>query len=275
MIPQLHGIDPARGHLVRHASTVIDQDRARRLITRSAATLREAGALLVPVWCSVCGAFGASLCERCRQGLRRIVAPQSEVFETGGGAPIPLATASHYDGVLRTLLSAFKEQGRLDAARPLAALLRLAFEELSIPRELSRHAEGGVVPIALPSRVQAVQRRGYRHLDIVCREGLGVRVDAGLLRLERTARDQAGLSRREREVNMQGAMRANSRLNERAVLLIDDVVTSGASLREAVRAVRAASGIPIGSIAIARAVRAVPVRNSREMSAEKPFPITM
>lgn len=72
-----------------------------------------------------------------------------------------------------------------------------------------------------------------------------------LLRLTRTVADQAGLSTTERTANLAGALVAGRALDGRPVVLVDDVVTTGATLAEAVRALRAAGAIVHGAAVVA------------------------
>lgn len=75
------------------------------------------------------------------------------------------------------------------------------------------------------------------------------------LRHQRRVADQVGLTHLERAQNLRGALAvrpaAASRLIQRPAVLIDDVTTSGATLAEAARAIRAAGGQPIGAAVIA------------------------
>jgi predicted amidophosphoribosyltransferase len=75
------------------------------------------------------------------------------------------------------------------------------------------------------------------------------------LRHSRQVTDQVGLTHQQRAHNLAGALAvrraARSRLPLRAVVIVDDVMTSGATLAEAARAIRAAGGRPIGAAVLA------------------------
>ncbi len=237
--------------------------RARRDARFAAASraLRESAALVAPVWCAGCGAFGGSLCGPCRGLLRDAIRPRTELLTLADGRLLPLVTACAYEGIVPVLVNAFKEEGRLDVARWLAGLARVAAGELSLPASAPDGvARRALELVPLPSRAQAVRRRGYRHGELLCREAFGVRVDPHALRVTRALEDQAGLSRAARVANVHGAMRASPRLADRGLILVDDVVTTGASLREAIRAVCEVDAIPLAAIAIARSERSATSR---------------
>ncbi|MFC5123908.1 phosphoribosyltransferase family protein [Pseudoclavibacter helvolus] len=78
------------------------------------------------------------------------------------------------------------------------------------------------------------------------------------LRVVRPVEDQAGLSVAARAENLRHAYRAERGLAGRRVVLVDDVVTSGATLREAVRALEAGGAVVVGCVVIAEAVRRNP-----------------
>jgi predicted amidophosphoribosyltransferase len=94
--------------------------------------------------------------------------------------------------------------------------------------------------------------RGYDPVRLLlARTRPPVPVAAGLSIVRRT-RDQAGLGASERERNLRGAMRGGRRLAGRRVLLVDDVLTTGATLREAARAATAAGAAVAGAVVLAR-----------------------
>ncbi|MFC6931682.1 ComF family protein [Actinomadura yumaensis] len=120
-----------------------------------------------------------------------------------------------------------------------------------------------VVPVASGRR--AVRRRGHdptrRMAAVAVREaragGLRV-VGADVLRQRREVADQAGLTASGRVANLAGALEVvpGARLAGRRVVLVDDVITTGASLAEAARAVRRAGA----EVAAAATVAATPLR---------------
>ncbi len=194
--------------------------------------------LVLPVVCAGCGAPGEWLCAPCRSrlaGPARLVRPH----QAPPGLP-PVAAAAAYDGAVRAALIAHKERGVLRLAGPLGAALAAAVAML--PAGAPRPT--GLLLVPVPSRRAVVRARGHdptaRIAAVAARRlGPGVRV-AGLLRQARRVADQAGLGAADRARNLAGALtvrRLDGR-SDRPVVVVDDLVTTGASLAEACRALR-------------------------------------
>lgn len=100
-----------------------------------------------------------------------------------------------------------------------------------------------------------MRARGYDPVRLLLRRaGVGAPVVAGL-RVARRTRDQAGLPAAERERNLRGALRGRPVLAGRRLLIVDDVLTTGATLREAARAATEAGGAVLGAAVLARVPR--------------------
>jgi predicted amidophosphoribosyltransferase len=176
---------------------------------------------------------------------------------TGGGV-LPVAAATRYAGACRRLLLAYKEQGRHELAGLLAELLARAV--------LGAAIRGGVPPGALltlvpiPSRASSRRARGADVGLVLARSavhelrarGWQVQV-ARPLRHRRTTLDQAGLSRNERAKNLVGSLAAAPqwRAGSSAIVLVDDILTTGATLREAARALGTAGGAVVAAAVVA------------------------
>jgi len=165
-------------------------------------------------------------------------------------APAGLAVVSSagaYDGALKSLVNAHKERGRLALARPLGRVLAGVLAA-AVP-------EGPLFVVPVPSRRAVVRRRGHDPLLRVTRcaaaelRGSGRPATvARLLYAVRRPLDQAGLDHRSRLSNLQGVMRARPFDSDLGVVIVDDVVTSGATAREAQRALETA-GVRVAGIA--------------------------
>ena len=203
--------------------------------------LLDALAVLLPVDCPACGlpavhvpcpGCASALAAEARPALRR-VGPADDALEVLVGA--------EYSGTVRRLVLALKAEGRVAAARPLGALLR--------PVLLQALAGEPAALVGPPrSRVRHL-RRGFDPVDLLVRAA-GGRPSRPITRT-RLSRDQVGLARAERRANLDHAFRARRSLAGTRILLVDDVVTSGATLLELRRAVRAAGGEVAGAVALA------------------------
>ncbi|MCS5716571.1 phosphoribosyltransferase family protein [Herbiconiux sp. CPCC 205763] len=210
--------------------------------------IADAATVLLPVSCAGCGAPDRVVCAACRLEL----APRLATVRAG---PLPVAVivALEYGGVVARVLSAVKEHGRTDALRLLAPAMRAA-----LLCAVSAARKGGVTDaqiVTMPSARAAVRRRGYRPVDLlVHRAGHRVARPPGLV-LRRSIADQAGLSAIERTANLRGAMQASGALAGRAVLLVDDVLTTGSTLAEAHRAISERGGVVIGAACLAHTAK--------------------
>jgi predicted amidophosphoribosyltransferase len=244
--------------------TVPDPRAGGALIPLARTALADALALLLPTECGGCGAPDRAVCGRCRSALGAEptvvplpAGPAGPAARTGIG--IPVWAALEYDGVLPRLLSALKERGRTEVARALAQPLGLAVRAAleALPRVPSADAfteasTDGIALLPVPSSRRAMRARGYDPVRLLLRRArLPLPVVRGL-RIVSRPRDQAGLAAAERERNLRGAMRGRPVLAGRPVLLVDDVLTTGATLREAARAATEAGGAVTGAVVLAR-----------------------
>ncbi|GAA1932421.1 hypothetical protein GCM10009716_44540 [Streptomyces sodiiphilus] len=221
---------------------------------------REIGALVLPAVCAGCGAPPVVLCEHCRGELSGKPAREVRPVPAPAGLP-PVYAAAHYADQPRAVLLAHKERGAL----PLAAALGDALANgVRAAAGASRGGPLWLVPV--PSARSAVARRGHdavRRMALAAAgrlrgEGVPCRV-LPLLRQRRPVLDQAGLTAVQRLANLTGALEASvgGLPDDGVVVLVDDILTTGASLAEAARAVRAAGGRPAAAAVVA-AVAAAP-----------------
>jgi predicted amidophosphoribosyltransferase len=170
----------------------------------------------------------------------------------------PVHAAAAYDGVARALLVAHKER-----AAPLGGVLGLL---LAASVSSAAPPSGPLVLAPVPSSRAAVRRRGRDPLLELTRRAAGAVRAAGrptavaqIMRLQRGVRDQAGLGAADRAANLSGALTVTAALQQvaadAALVVVDDVLTTGATLAEAARCLRAAGRPPAAAAVIAATVR--------------------
>ncbi|YAL82504.1 ComF family protein [Dermacoccaceae bacterium W4C1] len=208
--------------------------------------------LAAPSRCLGCGTWGADLCPQCRteltQSLRR---PWGRVSGPRGGQQEPPTWAgATYSGVVRELVLADKDRAVVAAHRGLVLLWRRAFAEAVEQHEplMVAVAERDVVVVPVPSAPAARRRRGRDPCAELVRDALaGTGIEPmPALRVRRRVADQAGLSADQRRANRSGATALRQAslgrevIDGRICVLADDVVTTGATLRDAAAVLTAA-----------------------------------
>lgn len=226
--------------------------------------------LVLPRSCVGCGVPGELLCPQCLPG--------------GGGRRadglgVPAAAAGDYAGPLRTAVLTYKERGRRDLAAPLGSLLAGAVsavvDSAAAGGPCAEQRAGPLLLVPVPSSPAAARARGGDHVHRLARvaaaalrsRGSAVAVTAPL-RQVRAVADSAGLGAGERAANLQGALRARvAPASAPAVVLVDDVATTGATLRESIRALRAA-GWPVRAAAVVAATPPPGTRVATQMATQ-------
>ncbi|MGH8960937.1 MAG: ComF family protein [Jatrophihabitantaceae bacterium] len=197
--------------------------------------------LVLPRACAGCGRAGLPLCSAC-------LPAEAPLHSWSGGTDVCAAGA--YEGSLRSALIAYKERGRHELSGPLGALLARAVSSAAWPPD--------AVLVPVPSSSAAARARGGDHvlrLASVAGRGCGLPV-VRALSLGRAVADSSGLSRADRAANLRGAMTARPPPSRAGTaVIVDDIVTTGATVREARRALMGAGWSVCGAATVAATPR--------------------
>lgn len=261
-----------------------------RLCDLTAESAAEVLALAIPVECACCGAEDLALCGACARKLRlltlrpfRAEAQAPALMDTDGSVLLPVVAAGAYRAELAQCLLSFKRHGQARLGAELARALARALHSAAGPAR-------GLVLVPVPTSAAAFRKRGFSPVHLLLR-GLGrgdalpgftvadalrksaptaptalSRTAPALPRLDRLragpiadfylAGGQKGLGRGARARRVRGSMRARSgpwpgRVEGRPCIIVDDVLTTGATLAEAARALRAAGAVVSGAVVVA------------------------
>lgn len=201
--------------------------------------------LVLGVHCAGCHAPAGLLCRTCGLSIRPRPRPVS--------GPLPAMAAGDNSGVLQRVLIAWKEAG----ASELTAVLH---HHLALAVAAQVRSGQSVVLVPVPTSRAGQRRRGSDLVEDLARsaavllQSTGVDVEvATALRLTRVTRDQAELSATARRTNLSGAFWASSNegLEGREAIVVDDIMTTGATLAEAMRALSEAGHVAVGAAVVA------------------------
>ena len=188
----------------------------------------------IPIDCLLCGNPPKALCDECAAGLP--LCPR-EVSRRG---LLPGFAFADYEGQAQILVHQFKLTGSSYLAQVMANPMVDALIEW-----LARQPAAGELPLVIvpaPSRPASIKHRGYVPAEVLAKalkRGLGRRQIASsvwnCVSFDRSVGDQSRLNALERSENLEGRVRVktgvSSRLNGSRVVLLDDVVTTGSTIR--------------------------------------------
>jgi ComF family protein len=212
---------------------------------------------LFPPLCLNCSAYLEKdekenlLCSDCLASIvvRRFAEPRP-------GFVLGSATDYRHPAV-RKLIHRFKYDGCLAAGRPLAGLLR----QYILRSGLNERISEDTILIPIPLHPKKMRERGFNQTEEIGRElnrFLPFKLENRILQRRKYTRPQASLKNEtERKKNMAGAFRLNpkesARLNGRDIVILDDVYTSGETIKEAIRTLRQARVKRIIVLVVAKA----------------------
>ena len=193
--------------------------------------------LILPLECGGCGTPSTRWCDACDRELT-VAVGQPHVVSPRIDPGVPVFALGRYAGARRQAILALKERGRGDLVGPLARALAVGVHRL---------LEWGIAetPLAIvpaPTRRSAARRRGGDPVTRLARTAVAGHPDiavAAALRMRALVRDSVGLGTAARERNVADRVVLRGRPPRGEVLLVDDIVTTGATARESVRMLRA------------------------------------
>lgn len=228
---------------------------------------REALRIVLPSWCVACDRplpwrhRTASCCGSCWGSLPRIAGPkcgscalpipQGDRCIDCRADPLPVEWCDawgEYRGSLERVLHALKFDRHDFLADPLAGLLE---ETLRGRADLAFDA---LVPVPMPRNKE--RRRGYNQAERIARAlapRVGLRCDSSLLKRGAERATQSTLPKRARAANVRGAFEASPRANDLSLLLIDDICTTGETLRACAIAMLDQGAKRVCAVAVAKA----------------------
>jgi predicted amidophosphoribosyltransferase len=212
--------------------------------------------LVLPLECGGCGAPSTKWCAACARQLA-VKADEPHLITPRVDPGVPVLSLGRYAGARREAIVAVKEHGRADLIAPLAIALRAGLERLltwgvvatsltivPAPTRRSAARRRGGDPVTRMARAAAAGLRDVREVDVI-----------QALRLRALVRDSVGLSIADRQRNIAGRVKISKHSDVLAkdVLVVDDIVTTGATAGESVRVLRIAGAHVAGVLAIANA----------------------
>lgn len=216
--------------------------------------------LVFPSRCIGCSQLGISICSNCRSSWH----PHIYLREVSvAGAIYPVVSSVQYSPVASRVLLSAKESN-------IASADQLLIDAIS--HSLSHFVKrfGGTTLVAIPSRRSATRKRGRNFLGEITSEVARISenkisfIDTQLLVHSRGVKDQSALNSRQRLSNVSGALAVPSKFKSRfsdgnigPLIIVDDLITTGATLTEAIRALLAAGFEVKGAVtgAVAKPLR--------------------
>lgn len=215
--------------------------------------VRRALDLVFPATCAGCGSEGEPLCRGCAPALdARLDLPPGTPLGLATDLPEPLLQVewcAPFSGVVRRAVHDLKYRGERRLAGPLGA---------AVARRWARAGRGGDVLVPVPVHERRRRERGYDQAELVATAAAGELGLPALPVLERWRATEAqfALDRRRRAGNVAGAFRlrmdANGALRGAWVVLVDDVLTTGATLRACAQTLERAGAAAVSAVTVAR-----------------------
>lgn len=222
--------------------------------------LRGIESLVFDNTCLICGSSESQFCDHCRRDWNS----NPRKIE---GESFPVYASIPYTDKAKMVLLSAKENGEKFTTDLLVKELKASIKELLV-YESAESKEVLLVPI--PSSRRTTRRRG---IDFISTLTKAIEIELNserskasfrrcrILSLSKEVQDQSGLSESQRHENLRGAFQVVSSFkSDLPIVVVDDVITTGSTLREAVRALKERNLTVLGAATACASQRRLPIR---------------
>ena len=201
--------------------------------------------LIYPPNCLICFATGSAICQGCTNNWQQDV-------KVGQVVKIPLYFTNFYNPDSAKIILAAKESGNQIAksllANSIAKSIRKAVTDLNLT--------GDIALVSIPSSSAAIRKRGRNHIQELTTEIINIErihgtslLNLPILSISKKIKDQSNLNKAERMLNLSGAYLTKSpECSFNNLIIIDDLITTGASIQEGIRALSELNLRPVAII---------------------------
>jgi predicted amidophosphoribosyltransferase len=201
--------------------------------------------LVYPPNCLICLAPGSSLCFRCNSNWLTNT-------KIGQINKIPLYFTNYYNADNAKIILAAKENGNKVAKQLLANSIFASLTKAKLDLNLI----GEIALVSIPSSFSSIRKRGRNHIIDLVEQVIGIAmsdevklINSPILSITKKIKDQSNLNKSQRILNMSNAYLAKSPESAfKNLIIIDDLITTGASIQEAIRALSVINLRPVAII---------------------------
>jgi len=206
--------------------------------------------LLYPPRCGGCGTVGEGVwCATCQQQAVLFRADQAtHILTVDAAHEIAVISAAPFASPIRELIHSFKYEGSPQLDTVMGGWMAQAWAQAG-------HSADAIVPVPLHHRRRG--ERGYNQSDLLAKQvsmASGLPIWTQALKRVRYTQQQAHLGAAERKSNLANAFRADeSQVRGKCLVLVDDVFTTGATLRECAKALLESGAYDVCALTLTRA----------------------
>lgn len=202
--------------------------------------------LIFPEKCVICNKIGNILCEHCFSKIKYF--PQQKINPPQN---IDLMiVCGYYDGILKTLIRKFKFSKKQSLAPYLVNFIKKCIDNKSYFSSVD-------LITSVPLHKNRLKERGFNQSELIAKQlsnFLNIPYDGNILERVKETSFMYNLSKSERKKNIKGAFSVNRNLNGLNILIVDDILTTGATFSEIASEIKQNGANSVYALAVAKSV---------------------